>query len=507
MMKSLLLSLFSLTCCIIGAAQPKVAELQAPAGFSDNNDAAGYYNKYNHRLVFCQQKDDTLYRLMCDSGFRILGQYRVANNEIAYRYKKKQKKRIFLTDLAAADYQYEIYQQEKQLFVYRLNFEAAADQLTATLTTNSTYADESVLAIMPSGQQLRYLTHSKKQNTLLLYTCNPADGSTAKVAFEMPKTNLSEDEVKRYNSEVKLKLANDMLDFAVERMDEPNVLGTPLDNRIFFDERQAYLLVKMPYNIGYYVIQILFNEGTMTQKNLFINSLQEDYYCGDIDKKKVLTATIADAVLIVGNNNAENLQFHFFNATTLAPLQSYNVNIADSLQTVVHSKLKQKGTWGSEKEIKELDNEKLYFRRKHTGSQSLSVAAYNSETLVLTSGSLIETGSPVKTLLTLASIGLGAFGMVTINTGARMLSDYLTVIRNGLKAKFKHLYTHAKFSRADFRPAGQANVTSFLDVIHEQLTDQRFNKPSSFFIQQGGTYYVGVFNKQSGFLELLKYTD
>jgi hypothetical protein len=490
-------------------AQQKVAELTAPSDFSTHSDAVGYYNKYNRHFVLCQQNGDSLYRVLCDSALHIVSKYAVWSKERAYRKKKKYQKRIFVCDLATAEHHYEVYQQDQELFVYWLNFKGGTDQLTATVSIKSTYADESLLAVMAAGQQLRYLTHSKKQNTLLLYSCSPANGSTVKAVFPLPKTNLSAAEIKNYNEEVKLKLANDMVNFSVERMDGPNIISAPYENRIFYNDEQAYLLLKMPYNIGYYVMRVLFNEGTLTQKNLFVNSLQEDYYCGDPEKEKVLSATMADTVLMVNNNNAENLQLHFFNAVTLAPLQSYNVNITDSIHTIVQSKLKQKGSYGSEKELKELENKKLYFRRKHSGYHCLSVSALSRDAMVLTTGSYVETGSVGKTLLSLTSMGFSYIGLSMPGNGfsAFLVSDYLSAIQRVQKVKYRYLYTHAKFSRTDFKPVGQTEVYSFVDVLNEQLTDGRYNLPSSFFVQRGNTYLVGVLNKESGRFELLKYAD
>ena len=505
-MKNCCFLFFLLAFCTVGSAQQKIAEIKAPPGFLGSNDAVGYYNKYSHRFVLCQQKGDSLFRTLYDSGFHSISQYSVLNKEITYRQKKKQKKRNFLTDLAAGDQQYEVYRQDKQLYIYKLNFEAGADQLTATITTGGTYADENLLAIMASGGQLRYMTHSKKENILLLYNCNPADGSTQKVLFNLPKTNLSDAEVQRYNSEIKLKLAKDMTDFSVSPMDKPNLASMPLDNHIFFDDRQAFLMVKMPYNIGYHVMRVLFNEGTITQKNLFINTLQEDYYCGDLDMKKALTVTIIDSMLIVGNNNAVNLQLHFFNAATLAPLASYNVNVTDSIKTIIHSKLKQKGTWGSQKESKELENAELYFRRKNTGHQYISVSARKKGKMTITSGSFIETGGTLQLFLTLTSMAFNVYAIVSPSSFTVFLPDFSELLFEG-GGRFRYLYTHSEFSMADLKPAGQTNVSNFLDVVNEQLTGKKFNQPSCFFIQQDGTYYVGLFDKLTGFFEVLKYDE
>jgi hypothetical protein len=504
-MKKLHISLFLFLACSIACnAQQKIAEITAPAGFSDNNDAAGYYNKYNQRFILCQQKDDTLYRLMYDTAFHLISKYNCYNKEVTYRLKKKQKRQSFVTDLAADNYHYEVYQQGNRLFVYRLNFEAGTDQLAATIVINSSLPDESMLAIMTSGKQLRYMTHSRKENTLLLYTFNPADNTTAKTLFRMPKTNLTDAEIKQYNSEVKLNLAKSMSDFAVQRSDQPNVTSVPSDNRIFYDDNQVFLLLKMPYNLGYYVMQVLFKEGTMTGHNLFINSLQEDYYCGDMEKKKALSVAVTDSVLIVANNNAVNLQLYFFNATTLRTLKSYNVNVTDSIHTIIHSKLKQKGTWGSQKEIKELSNAELYYRRKSAGSHYLSVSALTKEAIVLTSGSFVETGGALSTFLSLGSIGLGVFNMAITNGANLFVPDMFGFVYGG-KGKFKYLYTHSKFLKSNFEPVGQTNITSFLDIINEQITGEKFSKPGSFFIQQNETYYTGLFNKQSGYFELLKF--
>jgi hypothetical protein len=76
-----------------------------------------------------------------------------------------------------------------------------------------------------------------------------------------------------------------------------------------------------------------------------------------------------------------------------------------------------------------------------------------------------------------------------------------------IEVKQQALYTHAKFSRTDFTPVGQTEVYSFVDVLNEQLTDGRYNLPSSFFVQRGNTCLVGVLNKESGSFELLKYAD
>lgn len=459
-------------------------EIAIPISANEKDaDAVGYYNEHHNTFVLEQQTKGFITRMLYDTVFNLKIKYTVPANMISFS--EKSRLPIFLKQYCTAENVYEIYGNNKVLQVWQLNFETGADTLVATLALQEHYKDERVIAVLPGADKVSFLTYSPKQEKIFLYNYFPGKRIFLQHAFVLPELSLTKEELKERGKFLSVKYHQALAGLYVSDLKKPSNYQLSPANQLLYNDTAFYFILKTDYNAGFHVLQLNRDNGSVSFKNFLINKINPNKLNTPLEK--IPAATAYDSLFVIQNSNAVMLEYHFYNLNTKELVKKHEAEGDNSLYSLVHSDLRQIGTYGSKDEEKELSNERRFLRRKNKGALFLKAVKADGDSMMLTFGSYVPTEGIGGTLLSFATMSLSSYFFAPI--GPFQLMPYLSISRN------KFLFAYSKFSLKTLQPSTAINLTTPINNIATDKKIDDLERNSSFIIECNEKLYVGVFNK------------
>jgi hypothetical protein len=455
--------------------------------------AVGYFNPHNHTFVLEQQSKGIITRMLYDTLFNLKKKYMVPADSVTFT--KKSRKPLFLKEYCTAENTYEIYANNKGIEIWQLDFETGTEKKTAALALQEHYKDERIIAIVPGIEKVSFLTHSPKQEKVFLYNYFPGKSIFLQRDFALPEQSLTKEELKERGKFLAVKYPAALSGLLVSDLKNPGNYQISPANQLLYNDTAIFIIIGTPYNAGVHLLQLNRNNGNVSFKNFLINKINPDKIGSSIEKIPVATAY--DSLLIIQNSNAAMLEYNIYNINTKALIKKYRAEDDNSLYSIVHSHLRQIGTYGSKDEEKELTNERRFLRRKNKGALFIKATKADNDSMVITFGSFVFTEGIGGTFLSLATSNIGLYLFTPVS--AFGVVPYLTLSRN------KFLFAHSKFSLQTLQPSLSTNLVTPIDKIANDKKIDDLERNSSFIIDCNKKLYVGIFNKSKDKYEIFTY--
>ncbi len=462
-----------------------------PIGNNPGKDMVGYYHAGNNQIVINVQTKTGITHFLYDTSFSLLGSYdyETQNRQLS----KSSKKGFFLRNICLGNQFIELYAENNTLVFYRLDFLAKKDLNIARIGLRNKYEDERLISVMPSEHGCNFLSYSENNKKIILYKWEPVSNTTVIIEGDLPKSTLSKEEAKEKGDFAGIKTHLLFQDLSVSCI-KPNVFQFPAPGQLFYTDSCIYIVHKIPYQLGINVFKIDMASAKVNSKNYFINKYQD----GQLKFKKTPVATLYDSLLIIQNSSADIFEYYFFNIVSGTMVVKYETKTNDKIYDIVHSPLRQIGTFRSAKEEVELSNEKNFIRKKNSGLSFIKPLVRN-DSLILTFGSFIATPGIEGTLLAVATGGFASMTGIGIAIGEFQFIPYLTSSRNNF------LYAHSQFSLNGLKPSKDDRVSTYLDAV---IADKKLNeleKDNSLIIDLGQSLYICIYNKATKTFKVSKY--
>lgn len=472
------------------SAQTPVAILPAPRGFNENGTVAGCFNPISRSFTISFQSHRNITRTLYDSAFQLQSQYSMPTNKLSYSSKGANKVHFFSSFITGTS-TLDVFVGNKEVLIYKPDFTSKNDSLVYHFRIGNANKDEKLLAILPEESVLFILTYSKKLSKLFCYRWE-AEKKTRKSEFLLPETNHEDQLFTGYQPYSKFNVPRQLSSVVINHTNRPSPISSASNCMIYYDSTRIILLMDIPLKMGVFLIELNAEAGTINTHNFFINPY-ENYDPFEAVRMKYPVAAIFGDVLIVNNASAETLEYIFYDLKTRAEIKRYTTTI-DSLSTLIHSPLKQKGTFASRREGKELDNKRLFLERRNRGELFLTVSKAGRDHFVLTTGSFIPTPGLESAFVSMAVLPFG----------------YMPAVQAGLPysgwsvlGRSKIIYAHSKFS-TQLQPAQTTSVSTVLDTIMEKFQSGKDPMSKQFVINHDELYYLGSYNRQTNSFEIFR---
>ena len=352
--KKITLLMLLLNTCICPVFS-QLYEIYIPISANEKDaDAVGYFNPHNNTFVLEQQSKGIITRMLYDTLFNLKKKYTIPADSVSFS--EKSKKPLFLKEYCTAENTYEIYANNKGIEIWQLDFEAGTDKKAAALALQEHYKDERIIAILPGTDKVSFLTFSPKQEKIFLYNYFPGRGIFLQRDFTLPEQSLTKAEIKERGKFLAVKYTAGLNGLFVSDLKNPSNYQISPANQLLYNDTAIFIILSTPYNAGVHLLQLNRNNGNVSFKNFLINKINPDKINTPVEKIPIATAY--DSLLIIQNSNAAMLEYSIYNLNTKELIKRYEAEGDNSLYSLVHSDLKQIGTYGSKDEEKELSNER-----------------------------------------------------------------------------------------------------------------------------------------------------
>lgn len=457
--------------------------IKAPGKFKKTDYAASYFNPVNNLVYINFQSANEITRRQYDTSFSLLKEYTFNSESISYS--RDLSKVNFVAPLTTSSGTFEIFADKDDILVYRLDFTQKKDSL-ATSFRFTKKNGEKLISLLPDLEDLKILTYLDDENKLKIYRWKPGS-TTEEMLFSLPKSNLDKEQEELYTKSCRIKF-NKLKQLNAKRINAVNTF--PEETSVFYSDNMIYMLLTIPFDVGTYVITLDLMDNTIRTKNYFLNPIivnagNDPYLIKRPD------ASVFDSTLIIKNTSRRQFEYYFYNIQTEKLLKNYSVPLKDSIRYLVHSPVIQKGTYWSR------DDEKIRKNTAVSGFQNFSLTDYTLDSVTYMLFSISETEGVGGTLLSLATLPIGY--AANFHIGNLQVIPYLTLKRSVL------IYSYSKFSRKDYIPSSAQLLISNLDLIMDSNKLKDLHQNSSFFIRYDKQAIIGIFNKDKGGFEMIKF--
>jgi hypothetical protein len=496
MIRTILSLLFCILLFCKAIAQPVNFNIPISEDDIKGRNITGYYDAGNNRIIIDTQKKDSITHLFYDSAFNLQNEYKVLGQDrrlLSAQFGSGRKKPFFLKNISIQNIILEVFASKDSVCIYKLDPQTESDVKIAGIDLNKTYRDEELTAIMPNENGCNFLTVSLKKKIVLLYKWKFGDSDMTVKELELPSSTLSKEVIKERGTYLEIKFKDMFSNLSVSHTCHPDIFQFPSLSQLFYNDSCLYILNKTASETGINVFKINTNNGTIVSSNYFVNKPMSDVAPRNV---AFPVATIYDSLLIIQNASQKNFEYYFYHLYTGSLIVKHETKSDNTLYRLVHSPLRQLGTFGSGKEEKELDNEKLFMRRR--GHGTLFIKPYlNRDSLVFTFGSFVPTKGAEGWLLGMASIGAG------VGTGMMLGENHFLVYMAGDRNKF--LYAHSKFSLKDIQPSAANNIRTYLDDFIRDKKMEELRDDNSVLIALPERIYIGIYQRRDRLFELSEY--
>jgi hypothetical protein len=465
------------------AAQNKITELEAAPGFAKSSEAVGYFINRTGGYVVNMQIADKIVRNLYDKSYHLIKSYDYNTIDLTLNTDFI-KTPVFATDLQLETGLYEIYADTRNVIITSLDFENKRDSTMYFLNLKDHENDEKKLAIMPFSKGVRVLSFSNNRDMLYLFQWQE-NGKADTFEFKLPKSSLSQEEIKKYSKEASVKYKKAFEDMLVSQVDKTSVIGYSSTNCIFYSENKIWLVCRAPLGIGFNLLEIDLDKQTVSSSNIIINDMRENANAKN-ESFKTPYAVIWNNLFIIRNSSNYFFEYLFYNLTTKQKIREYTAWADESLRKVLHSDFNQIGTWLSGAGEKKLDNEKAYLRKLSLGVGFIIVSGNNKDSITITTGSVKAIEGLEGMLLSMGTKLVGFSLGLTI--GNFQIVPYLRMFRNKL------VYNHSRFSQNGFELSSSGSVTTALDSLLDNFERRDLKSHSSFIVRKGENYFPAVYD-------------
>ena len=474
--------------------QQLISSLKGPQYFNKDNLVISYYDSISHKIYISYQNGFDITRQLYDTSFNLLGEYSLTAGAITLSEKEKFIGSAFVSPLCTKKGVFEVYADKNEISIYKPDFNNKKDSLIEVINFSKNRKEDRILSFMPGEKDLKILLYNSKENLLNIFQWSPGQASTT-ISFSLPRSTLTNEEEKNYSNRCRIDFKK-IEGLKADKLNKVNPF--PVYDHILFTDTKIYLQLVLPFSAGIHVMELDLAEKNLRYKNYFINSVEIN--TGTIKNvKKSPVSTIFDSILVIQNSSHYRFEFYFYNLRTNELIKSYSVPVKDSIYTLVHSPLFQKGTYGSPDQEKELENETAFMRKINGSFSYMSTASYSKDSIVFTLASLQNTEGIEGTLLSFSTMPLGY--MANIRFGNFQFIPYLTSTRNKL------LYAHAKFDMQTFNASISRSVKTILDDILTYFNRREIGSNSTFLIQTSSSILISAFNKSTKLFDVYKFVN
>ncbi len=496
MMKLFLIPLLPLllSCC----ANAQAINFSIPINEEDirGKNIIGYYDQGNSQVIIDTQKKDSITHHFYNDSFVLQKEYTVLDDDrrlLYAMYGPGHRKTYFQKNFSIQKTSFEVYDSGDSMVIYRLDRENAADTKMTGIDFNKNYKDAKLVAIMPGDHGCSFLSVSLKKELLFIYKWNAKTNQVTMLQAMLPGSTLSKEEIKQsYGTYLEISYKYLFYNLSVSDMRKTDIFQFPGLSQLFYNDTCIAIVHKIPNEMGINVFKINATNGIINSKNYFINKPPSQTKLNDIAYP---VATIYDSLLVIQNWSPNKIAYLFFNFNTEQLITKQQANTSDSLYLLVHSALRQVGTFGSESGEKEVNNERLFIKRMSHGMMFIKpIVARDS--LILSFGSFVPTQGVEGLLLNTASISTGMY--VSSFTNSTYIPYYMNE-RN------KFLYAHSKFSLDALKPSQAKNIKTYLDDFIADKKMKEVNDDNSILIASTDKIYIGIYKRPGRTLDVSVY--
>jgi len=464
------------------SGQTKIAEISGIDDFAKSNEAAGYYCPRQSNYQVNQQMGRTIHRCLYDSNFELLQSYSLRSEKFTFN-RKQINTAVFAAELLLEN-NYEIFSDYNSVLIVQTDFKNKKDSIVYQLDLSTFQKEEKRLAIIPFSKGLRVLSYSQKKNKLMLYEWQE-NGTTNTSEYMLPASSLSPEEIKKYTKEAKIKYKNSFDNMNVSTADATSIISNPGTNSVFYSENRIWLLCQTPNSNGYNILELNTEMKELQNWNIMINDVQKN---NSSDYFNFMTpyAVVFHNYLFLRNSSPTFFEYHIYDVNSRTALKKYGARPDEALRKIVHSDLRQKGTWLSGQDEKKLDNEKAFLRKLKNGAGLLAFTQESKDSFTVTTGSIVATSGLTGLLV---SIGTGALGyMANLSIGNFQIVPYLELYRK------KVIYCHSRFSKETLEPSAGTDITTTFDALLDNFEKRDLRSSSSFIMKKDGRFLAAIFN-------------
>ena len=462
------------------SGQTKIAEISSTDGFAKSNEAAGYYCPRQSNYLINQQIGRTIYRHLYDSNFDLLQSYSLRSEKITFN-REHTNTAVFAAELLLEN-NYEIFSDYNSVLIVKTDFKNKKDSIVYQLDLSDFQKEEKRLAIMPFSKGLRVLSYWQKKNKLMLYEWQE-NGTTNTREYMLPASSLSPEEIKKYTKDAKIKYKHSFANMNVSTADASSLISNSGTNGVFYSENRIWILSQTPASSGYNILELNTEMKELQNWNIMINDMQKN---NDAWTAMTPFAVVFHNYLFIRNSSLSYLEYHIYDINSRSELKKYQARSGEALRKIVHSDLRQKGTWLSGKDEKKLDNERAFMRKLNNGAGFLAFTHESKDSFTVTTGSIVTTSGLTGLLV---SIGTGALGyMANLSIGNYQIVPYLELYRN------KIIYCHSRFSKGTLEPSAGTDITTTFDALLDNFEKRDLRSTSSFIMKKDGRFLAAFFN-------------
>jgi hypothetical protein len=487
-----------LICCLLS----NIVDAQLPVigGLTQNDIVLCRHNKYRNHFVLTQESSANTGRFLYDSAFSLKYFYEYPNYEKQYGIAKVNLKPNFIAAVSTPSGDYEVFWYKQEYLIYKLDFDNKKDSLIYRFRLLTVNKDEKTTAILSNYGRLRILTYSGKTNSFYLHSYTPGDSSISRKPFELPEKNLTKEEYKEYGDAGLVKVRDGFNNFSVTALDDNKPFNLPGSKKLFYNEDKIYLLKKMKSNLGFTLFTLNEKNESLSIKNFIINTWEE-LYSTNFEDTKYGVATINDSLLIIASNSRKKFEYSFYNVQSGEKIKTHSVPVKTVADQLFSSPLK--GGIKDKKVSSQRFLDQLYAR-----NQMFSTAQRSGDSTTLTLCSVKFLGEDDEEL------GFWLAGeIVSLLMNPTLLNRILFVINlentlniNAIRGYGESFYyVHTRFSNKSLEIGSGKHVWTILDDLLQNRVNEILERPGSFLVPAGQTYYLGWYNPLQKKISLMQF--
>jgi hypothetical protein len=350
---------------------------------------------------------------------------------------------------------------------------------------------EKTLGLLTGYGRFRVLTHTPKTNSLHLYCYSPGDTQMVVKHFPLPAKSLTPAEYKTYGDAALVDIKEGFDDMPVTALEDNKPFTFPGNTRLYFNKEQVFIVKKMPSDLGFTLITLNEQSGSLSFKHFITNTFDE-LYSVNFEDTKYSAATIADSLLIIASSSRKKFEYLFFNVNTGALISKQAVPLKEAPAQLFSSPLKTAVPLKKATPAKIMDD--MYAKHK-----MLSVAQLGTDSTILTLCAIKYEQPPTKSqqrvskvLGILLTAGQMLLGHGSIYNAELMFFNLLPQVIETYSESV--CYVHTQFAHSNLGIATTKTARTMLDNLLEYRVNELLERPCAFLVPSNGSYYVGWYN-------------
>ena len=280
----------------------------------------------------------------------------------------------------------------------------------------------------------------------------------------------------------------------VQPMGQTSIHNRP-GPQLYYSDSAIFILMHVPFSLGVFTIQIDLKANRISTHNYEINPLLIN--AGNNNALIMHPAAcMADSILVIKNISVNKFEYLFYNAFTHRLLHKWEAK-KDNIDLLVHSPIRQKGTWASAKEEKEFSSKEAYFKK---GNGLIYISGLDKDSITVTSLLVHTTTGITGTLLD---------ALVPLPLGISSQSGYyLSLLIPPLGSKREKIfYFHSRFALQQFQPASYGGVRTVMDRMLDYDKNEKLVEDLCFYVRKKGEFCMGSYSKEDKKIHVIRYRE